>query len=333
MDRPRLLRPLPLVIIVAFAAVAVVDFVQTLREVEPPPPVVLAPGAVQFEPWEPVIDLRSVSHESDVRLLPVPVLTGPLWSAADPSGVWLLGDGGEIEIDLARGGQRVIVFEGRPAAGKRPVRSVGVSVNGVDCGAADLHKGWRRWAVAVPPGTFRAGANRVVLQIPDRAPVRKPRRALQLRRIELRLAAVGDTDGRSSPPVTVDFETQRLTLQSPGVFEARFTVDDRVDALRMRYRFRSPGGLGEMTVARPQGGGAGRDAPVHRALVPSAEGVERIRVPLHGRRGEFVFRVVVEPWADRSTFDIRSVALVSEGNRSGRRDDPPSSSGRRGRAG
>ncbi len=313
----QLLRPLPLLIASVFVAVAVVDLVQTLREEEPPPPVVLRPGAIRFEPWEPVIDLRGGSRKTGFELLPVPVPIGPLWSTVGPSGVWLLGDGGEIGLDLLRGGQRVMIFEGRPAAGKRPVRSVGVSVNGVDCGASDLRRGWQRWRMRVPEGALRAGANQIVFRVPDREPVRTPRRALQLRRIELRLEE-GSDGGRPSPdPVRVDFERQRLVLDAPGVFEARFTVDDRVDAFRMRYRFPSPGGSGEMTVSRPQGGGIGRDAPARSALVSSAEGVERIRVPMHGRRGEFVFRLQVEPWAGQSRFEIRELELVTERNRSG----------------
>ena len=319
----QLLRPLPLLIASVCVAVAAVDLVQTLREVEPPPPVVLQPGSVRFEPREPVIDLRGGARETGVGLLPVPVLIGPLWSPTDPSGVWLLGDGGEIGLDLLRGGQRVIILEGRPAAGKRPVRSIGVSVNGVDCGTSELHEGWQRWGVTVPDGALRPGANQIVVRVPDRELARNPRRALQLRQIELRLEEEGGADRAGSVPVTVDFETQRLELRSPGVFEARFTVDDRVDALRMRYRFRSPGGSGEMTVSRPQGGGIGRDASVRCTLIPSAEGVERIRVPLHGRRGEFVFRVRVETWADQSLLDIRSLELVSERNRSGSKDDHP----------
>lgn len=313
----QLLRPLPLLIAFVFVAVGVVDLVQTLREVEPPPPVVLEPGSVQYQPWEPVIDLRDGSRETGVELLPVPVLTGPLWSPPGPSGVWLLGDGGEIGFDLFRGGQRVMVFEGRPAAGKRPVRSVGVSVNGVDCGISELRQGWQRWRTTVPDGALRAGVNQVIFRVPDRRQALRPRRALQLRLIELRLEEEDVEDRSSTEPVTVDFGAQRLVLRSPGVFEAQFTVDDRVDALRTKYRFRGPGGSGEITVSRPQGGGIGRDAPVRCALIPSATGVERLRIPLHGRRGEFVFRLQVEPWSDQSRFEIRALELVTERNRSG----------------
>jgi hypothetical protein len=107
------------------------------------------------------------------------------------------------------------------------------------------------------------------------------------------------------------------------VFGARFTVDDRVDALRMSYRFRSPGGSGEMTVARPQGGGIGRDVPVRRTLIPCEEDVERIRVPLHGRRGKFVFRLQVEPSPESPRLDVRLLELVTETNRPASGDHHP----------
>ncbi|MDX2438645.1 MAG: hypothetical protein QNL88_16550 [Acidobacteriota bacterium] len=317
MGRRLLLRPLPLFLVFVFGAVAVVDLVHTLSNDALPPPVVLQPGAVEFEAWEPVIDLRSDGQVRDIGFLPAPVLAGGLWSEADAAGTWILGHGAELALDLVRGGQRVVVFEGRPAAGKRPVRAVGISVNGVDCGTAKLHQGWQRWSVAVPEGGLRDGLNSIVFRVPDRASVRRPRRALQLRRVELRFDLALDTGASSQEPLDIDFEAQRILMRTPGVLEARFMVDDRVDALRMRYRFRSPEGTVEMTVARPQGGGVGRDAEIRQVLSASAQGVERIRVPLHGRRGEFVLRLAAEPWEGQALFDIRSVELVTERNRSG----------------
>lgn len=323
MSRRSLVRPLPLILVFIFGAVAVVDLVQTLRHDDMPPPVVLKPGAVRFESREPVIDLRSDGEDSEISLLPIPVLEGGLWSEADGSGTWILGDGAELALELMRGGHQFVVFEGRPAAGKRPVRSVTISVNGVDCGTAKLNRGWQRWSVAVPESGLRDGLNSIVFRIPDRKSVERPRRALQLRRVELRFDAALDPGLPSQPHLDLDFEEQRLAMWTPGVFEARFMVDERVDALRMRYRFRCPEGAVKMTVARPQGGGVGRDAEIHQVLSASAHGVERVRVPLHGRRGEFVLRLTAEPWNSQTPFDIRSVELVTEGNRSGLEDDHP----------
>jgi len=317
------LRPLPLFVVFVFVAVAGVDLVQTLREEKPPPPVVLKPGDVRFEAFEPVIDLRNDSRDAGIKTLPSPVFVGGMWSEADGSGRWALGHGAELTLDLIRGGQRVVVFEGRPAAGRRPVRRVGVSVNGVDCGSAALEPGWQRRSVTVPDGALRAGPNVIVFQIPDRLSVQRPRRALQLRQIELRFDPASDSGGAIPVPVSVDFEAQQLMIRRPGMLEAGFTVDDRVDALRMRYRLQVPGAAGEMTVARPQGDGVGRDAEVRRVLSASQNRIQRVRVPLHGRRGEFVLRLSAEPATGQFLFDIRSLELVTEKNRSRTRDDRP----------
>ena len=312
-----LLRPLPLFIIFVFGAVATADLVQTLREEQPLPPVVLTPGAVRFEPWEPVVDLRRGDQEPGVTLLPSPVFVDGLWSEADESGRWLLGHGAKLIVDLIRGDQDLLVFEGRPAGGKRPVRRVGISINGVDCSTASLRRGWQRWSVALPEGVLRPGQNEIVFRIPDREQVRRPRRALQLRQIEFRADRALDSGGAHADPLTVDFEAQQLVMRTPGVLEARFTVDDRIDALRLKYRGHGSGGAGEMIVARPQGGGVGRDAEVRRVLSLSAKGVRHVRVPLHGRRGDFVVRLAVEAGTRQFEFDVRSLELVTEKNQSG----------------
>jgi len=318
-----LLRPLPLFVIFVFAAVAVVDLVRTLRREQPPPPVVLTPGAVRFEPWEPVMDLRRGDREPGVTILPTPVFVGELWSEADDSGRWLLGNGAELVVDLTRGGQRLLVFEGRPAGGKRPVRRVGISANGIDCGETSLSAGWQRWSVALPAGALHPGRNEILFRIPDREEVRRPRRALQLRQIEFRTDRNRDPGEASADPLSVDFGAQRAVMRTPGVFEARFTVDDRIDALRLRYRLHGSTGAGEMVVARPQGGGVGRDAEVRRVLTPSANGPGRIRVPLHGRRGDFVLRLEADLGTPQYRLEIRSLELVTERHRSGSRGDLP----------
>ena len=316
-------RPLLVVLAVVFVAVAAVDLVQTLREEPAPPPKMLRPGAVSFEPLEPVVDLRDGGPDPAVNLLPVPRPVGGLWSQPNHHGTWALGDGAKLELRLALGGQRVLVLEARPAGGRRPVRSVGLSVNGISCGALDVQPGWQHLSFSVPEGVLRAGDNTIAVHLPDRASVARPRRALQVRRLELLAGAVRGERAPDVPPLTVDFERQRLVVRTPGVLEVPFGVDDRVDALRMRYVYLGSDLPGEMVVARPLGGGVGRDAEIRRALSPSLDGGGRVRVPLHGRRGQFVLRVVIGPWSNGSRFEIRSLELVSEGGRSRNRVDRP----------
>lgn len=314
-----LLRPLPLFLVFVFAAVAVVDLVQTLREEEPPPPVVLRPEAVRFQPREPVLDFSATPREAGVTILPVPAYSGELWSEPGEFGTWMLGHGAELEFDLIRGGQPFLVFEGRPAEGKRPVRRVRIFVNGVDCGMTNLRGGWQRWNLGVPAGTLKSGSNSIVFRLPDRAQVRKPRRALLLRRIRLGFDSTPGFREDNADPLSVDFDAQKVVIAAPGVFEARFAIDDRIDALRLKYRLRGPESTGELTVARPPGVGPGTDPEIRRVLSSSAEGLDRVRVPLHGRRGDFVLRLSAESRGDRFQLDVRSLELVTERNRSGNR--------------
>lgn len=307
-------RPLPFVVVLSFAAVAVVDLIHTLRDEAPSAPVLLRRGMVEFEPAEPIIDLRSGRADPTLRVAPEPVFAGALWSEPGPRGRWILGDGAELELTLARGGHRTMRIEARPAAGKRPVRSVGVTVNAVDCGTASLDEGWQWISVKLPEGALRSGSNVMAFSLPDRPAELRSRRALEVRRIALALGENVEPKVTGSSPVTIDFARQAAVISSPGLLVAGFTIDDRVDALRMHYRFNAPGGGAEVTVSRPGGGGIGRDAPVRRVLAPEHDRIERLRIPLHGRRGEFVFRLRVEPRAGRNRLDIRSLELVSERN-------------------
>lgn len=315
MDLRPFLRPIPLLIILAFAAVAIVDLVQTLREEPPPPPVLLRKGAVRFEPLEPVIDFRSGRIDPNVKLMPDPVLVGALWSEPAAGGTWMLGDGAELELTLYAGGHSRIEIECRPAGGKRPVRNVEVSMNGIGCGAANLREGWQWVSLELPEGAMRSGANLVVFHLSDRTESLRSRRALQLRRIGLGRGQGFDPEAPLPTPPTLDFESQTAAILSAGTLETDFLLDDRVDALRMSYRFSGRGGDGEIIVSRPAGGGIGRDAPIRRVLSPSDDGKGRVRIPLHGRRGDFVFRLKAGSLTGRDRLDIGMLELVTERNR------------------
>lgn len=309
------LRPLPVLVILLFAAVAIGDLVKTLREEDPVPPEMLRPGAVRFEASEPVIDLRASAPVPEIEMLPIPKLAGPLWSTPDATGVWALGDGAEIRLDLVNGGHRFLILEARPAAGKRPVRSVRITVNGIDCGSIALSPGWHHLELEIPQGAVRNGANIFRLGVPDRSMVRRPRRAVHLRRLGLLRTPSPARLVRGAPDVAADFASQSAVVRAPGELQVPFSVDDRIDALRMEYRFGAPGCSGEVVVERPEGGGFGRDAPVRRNLGANSGGVGRIRIPLHGRRGEFVLRVRLAGCAAQEKFRIRALKLVREGIR------------------
>jgi hypothetical protein len=310
---------LPALIILLFLAIAIGDLIMTLSEGDPVLPDMLQPESISFEPWEPAIDLRAPNAGPGVAWLPEPRLSGSLWSARDSTGVWMLGDGAELSIDVINGGHEYMVLEVRPAAGKRPVRSLRVSVNGVDCGAAALNPGWQRIELKLPPGTVRRGDNLIEFGVPDRSMVVRPRRAVHLRWIRLLRKTSSETGFPKSPPVVVSFEGQTAALRAAGELLLPFTVHEGIDALRLEYRFRGAGCSGEVIVARPSGGGVGRDASVRRELDARSGGVGRLRVPLHGRRGEFVFRLRLGPCADAGRFQIRSLKLVREGAGKARR--------------
>ena len=313
MSRHLLLRPLPLALVLLFVAVAIGDLVLTLRKPPPRPPDLLADGALRFESWEPVLDLRPKTGPSAVELLPLATFDGSQWSAAGPGGRWVLGDGAGIELSLARGGHRTMVIECRAAAGSG-ARSLTVAVNGDACGTMDLENGWNLLALRLPEGTVRAGSNTVVLEISDAATSAETEPGLQVRRVGFFFGE--DVSGarlRSRPAVAVDLAAARVRVRASGTLSTSFTVDDRVDALKMRYRFTSGEGHAEITVARPQGGGVGRDAVMRRRVAAGERAVGGLRFPLHGRRGEFRFVAEVDLGPQPGRFDMNSLRLVSEG--------------------
>lgn len=313
MSRHQLLRPLPLALVLLFVAVAVGDLVLTSREPPQPPPDLLADGVLRFESWEPVLDLRPVSGPSAVELLPLATFDGPQWSAAGSGGRWVLGDSAVFELSLARGGHRTMAIECRAAAGSG-ARSLTVAINGDVCGTVDLEEGWGVRTLRVPESAVRAGFNSVIFRVSGAVGEAGFERALQVRRIgmffgdEVPVRAL-----RGRPPVAVDVEAARVSAWGSGTFSTSFVIDDRVDALKMRYRFRSDDARAEITVARPQGGGVGRDAVMRRRVAAGDRAVGGLRFPLHGRRGEFRFIAEIDLGPLPGRFDMNSLRLVSEG--------------------
>ena len=324
MDLRPMLRPGPLVLIFLFAAVAIVDFVHWLRETPEIPPALLRRGIVQFEELNPVIDFRLQPHDSEVVYRPEPQLVGREWSRPGRRGVWVTDDGAALDLTVAVGGHRVMILDCAPAGGGRPIRSLTVTVNDRRCGTVNLAKGWGRYRVALPADTMRPGSNRIVFGLPDADGAPTPRPCLLVRRLGLFFdESVGDGAVLREHPVSVDFAEGTVSLFASGTMEVPFTVDDRIDALELRYRFRGAAGRADVVVGRPQGSGVGRDVDFRRSVSADGKRGGRIRVPLHGRRGGFVFRIRVDLNPQPAQLDLTSLRLIKD-NRSvrGRQRDP-----------
>jgi hypothetical protein len=311
----QLLRPLPMFLIALFVTVAVADFVRTKRAVPPPPPQLLGTAVLRFEAVEPVVDFRLRPVDEVVEVLPSPRLAAGQWSAPSARGVWANGPAASLEIDLTVGGHRVLVLDCLPARGKPAVASVRVQINGADCGELELRKGLQRQRLALPPEVLHPGPNAFVFDFPDVREANGPRRGLLVRRLGLFLdesAGVDKIDGR--PPVSVDVAGAALVVRHPGTVELPFTLDDRTDALQMRYRFPTEIGRAEVEVAKLRGDGPVGEVILERSVSAGHERAGRVRFPLHGRRGEFVFRLRTDFEPVRPGLRISSLQLIEEGH-------------------
>lgn len=307
-----LVRPLPLILIVLFAIVAVTDFVHTLREEKLPPPDLMKDEVVQFAMHEPVFDLRSA--KTDIAVSPVAELLGP-WSAPGSAGTWVLGDGAALEFSLGDGGHRVLVLHCRSAKHKRPHRFFEVSVNGWESGEVDLDSGPGPYRLILPDGLVRSGTNRVTFHFQDSAEAVRSGLFLLVRQVGLGFNEdVSKISPSNEPPIVVDSDRDQVIINTSGRLRIPFVLDDRTDALQLRYRFSGETGRAEFQVARPEGAGEGRDAVHTRTVAAVQRGSGRVRVPLHGRRGNFVLQVNVDFGSRPERLKLTSVRLVEEGD-------------------
>jgi hypothetical protein len=312
-DLRPLLRPFPLFLVLLFAAVAIVDLVHSLRETPEQPPALLRTGIVRFEELNPVIDLRPQPPDPEVVYQPEPELVGRKWSQPERRGVWATNDGAALKLDVEVGGHRVMILDCLPAGGKRPIRRLAVKVNGRRFGPVNLAKGWGRYRVVLPKNAIRPGSNRIVFEFPDANRARLRRRYLLVRRLGLFLDESVDDDAvLRRHPVSVDMAEGAVSFFASGTLEVPFTVDARIDALKLRYRFNQAGGRAEVVVGRPQGSGVGRDADFHCSVSADRKLGGRIRIPLHGRRGGFVFNIRVDLNPQPARLNLTSLGLVKE---------------------
>lgn len=311
----RLLRPLPLILIFLFVAVAVADLVQKLTEEPPPPPEIAGTARPGFRALEPVIDLRADGGDPAVEMLPMPELEQGQWSVPEARGVWAKGAYSVLRLDLAAGGHRMLILEGLPAGGKNSVRTLHLTINGVDCGSVELASVWVRYRFVLPKGAVRSGPNRVVIDFPDRDPAARPRRALLIRKLGWFFDPNIDVEALDGArPLSLDLDAERVAIRRSGTLEIPVVLDDRTDALQMRYRFPSGSGRAEVVVEQPESTGVGFDDAMRATMTPGGVKSGRIRIPLHGRRGPFVIRIRADLEPSGSQLLISSLRLVEEGD-------------------
>jgi len=312
MDYRQLLRPAPFLLIFLFAAVAVGDLVQKLTEEPPPPPEIAGIAIPRFEALEPVIDFRLEGGDPAVEILPIPELGQGQWSAPKPQGVWTRGAVADLRLEFAAGGHRHLIMECLPTSGKRPVGSLRMTLNGLELGVIDLVPGWHRYRIALPEGAVHPGPNRVVLHFPDRGPAERLRRALLIRKLGWFFDDdLGVEDLDVPHPVSLALDAERVTIRRSGILRLPIVLDDRTDALQMRYRFSSGAGRAELVVEK-SGDGSEGPSEILRASMSGISG--RIRVPLHGRRGAYVVRIRADLETPGSQLLISSLRLVEEGD-------------------
>ncbi len=310
----RLLHPLPLALIILFVAVAVADLVRSLTEEPLPPPEVVGTQTVRFVALEPVIDLRPDRQDLSIQIQPIPEFAGAQWSVRGQSGVWAKGAEAEFSIDLTTGGHRELVFECAPAAGKRVARKVRLTVNGIDCGETSIEPGWQRCRLPLPEGSVRSGRNTFRLDFPDRQDAKRVRRTLAIRKLGLFFDREIEVDRLSAPtPVTVDFASERVSMRRAGVLEIPLELEDRTDALQLRYRFNG-GGRVTVEVAQRESGQVGLDEAMRQSFDAADEPTGRIRIPLHGRRGSYRLSIRADLPAADDRLLISSLRLVEEGD-------------------
>jgi len=313
MDFRRLLRPLPLILIFIFVAVAVADLVQNLTVEPPPPPEIAGVGIPRFDVLEPVIDFRAGRGDPAVEILPMPEIEEDQWSAPKSQGIWAKGVAAVCKLELAAGGHRVLILEGLPASGKNPVRTFHLTINGVDCGSIELAPKWKRYRLVLPEGVVRPGPNRIELRFPDRDRAARRRRAFLIRKLGLFFDASVDVEALDGPrPIAVDLDAERVNIRRSGTLEIPIVLDDRTDALQMRYRFPSGAGRADVVVKQSEDGGLDDTMKVTMMAEDGKSG--RVRIVLHGRRGAFVIRIRADLGPSGSQLLISSLRLVEEGD-------------------
>jgi hypothetical protein len=110
----------------------------------------------------------------------------------------------------------------------------------------------------------------------------------------------------------VDVATESVVITRSGSLVLPFVMDDRVDALIFDYRFTGEGGTATVALARARPGETGVTIGVEEHLRSDARREGRVRFPLHGHEGDYVFSVDADLAAPSGSLLLASVRLIEE---------------------
>ena len=127
-----------------------------------------------------------------------------------------------------------------------------------------------------------------------------------------RLDFKGSDGDDGSDAIIIDYEKERLSIRRSGTVFIRFTMNDRVDALVLDYRYGGGGGEAAVVLARTQPSEHGMSAGVKDHLSSAERRDGRIRIPLHGHEGDFVLSVEAEIASPTGELLFTSMRLIEE---------------------
>jgi hypothetical protein len=286
MDPRRLLRPIPLLVGALFVVVAVLDVRHHLATPPASMPELLETASLGFRAEEPVFDFRDPGEDGAVGDLPRLQPGG--WSASERRGTWMIGGTSVFEVDLPHDRSGAVALEVRSARGPEAVTALDLTINGADIGRVEVGSQWATSSLELVPGVLHEGRNRVQLAVAesDRQAVDRP--AVLVRRFGfLHRSASAANGGSLRAPAVVEPDRQAVVLRGSGTLEVEFVMHELVDALIVGYRFNEPRGGCQVVVEQVVAGRSGRGPRVLHTLLADRQQRGRLRIPLHGRRGDF----------------------------------------------
>jgi hypothetical protein len=292
---------LPAVIALPFAAAVVIDAVRVLTAEPARARNLLEVSALRFDPADPVFDLRRDPPGGDEPWSGPGFTLESGWGQAVDEGRWTAAAAAVLRLEAGRGGQRVLLVDGRADRGERVPILLAAAVNGADCGRARLERQLAACRFELPEGVVRSGSNRVELEVVDQRTGREARgRTALIRR--LALAGVGTAsfdDLVAQPPLVVDRERGSILVRRAGRVTAPFSTQVSGSVLTGRVTFRAPAGDAScrVTVARRYSGPDRYDVVSERTLRPERSPTARFRQELRDRQEPVALIVDVNPAA------------------------------------